>query len=66
MSLRAFHIIFVVVCIMLATFVVVWGIREFMASGSRMGLGLAALFLVTGVGLVVYARRVVEKLRDIP
>lgn len=66
MSLRIFHIIFVVVCIMLATFVGLWGFREWNATGSTSALGFAIVFLVSGVALVFYARRVVEKLRDLP
>jgi len=66
MSLRIFHIIFVVVCIMLATFVALWGLREWRATGSTSALGFALVFMASGVALIFYARRVVEKLRDLP
>ncbi len=65
MSLRIFHIIFVTVSIALSVFVTIWGVREFIATRSNGALGLAIVFLMGGVALVLYAGRVFRKLRDL-
>ena len=59
MSLRAFHIVFVIVCIALCAFVGLWGFRQ----GSPI---LGVVFLASGMVLIEYGRRVFRKLREIP
>lgn len=66
MSLRAFHIVFIVVCVALSLWVGVWGIRGFMTERSSGALALGILFLLSGVVLVVYGSKVYAKLRDLP
>ncbi len=66
MSLKVFHIVFIVVCIALSLWVGVWGIRDYMAERSTGALTLAILFLAGGLVLVLYGRRAFEKLREIP
>ncbi len=66
MSLKVFHIVFVIVCIGLSLWVGVWGIRDYMLERSVGALSLGILFLLSGVVLVVYGRRVFVKLRDLP
>ena len=44
MSLRVFHIVFVIVTIVLSVYVALWGIREFTQERSGMALTLAILF----------------------
>jgi DNA-binding transcriptional regulator of glucitol operon len=66
MSLRAFHIIFVIVCVALAVFVGTWGIREYQREGSTGGLALGIIFIVSAVALVIYGVRVFRKLKEIP
>ena len=65
MSLRIFHIVFVTVSIALSVFVTIWGVREYMMTRSTGALGLAAVFLASGVILVWYANRVFKKLREL-
>jgi hypothetical protein len=65
MSLRAFHIVFIVVTIVLSVFVSLWGVTEFVQERNALGLGLALLFTVTAAGLVVYGKKVFVKLRDL-
>ena len=65
MSLRIFHVVFITVCIALSVYVAAWGVREFMASRSGGALGLAAVFVVAGILLVIYAGRFFRKLRDL-
>lgn len=66
MSLRVFHIVFVVVTIVLSLYVALWGIREFTQERSAGSLALAILFLAAAVGLMVYGKKVFVKLRELP
>ena len=66
MSLRAFHIVFVVVTIVLSLYVALWGIREFSQERSATALTLGILFLVMAVGLMVYGKKVARKLKELP
>jgi hypothetical protein len=66
MSLRSFHIVFIVVCIALSAWVGVWGIRDFMAERNPAALTLAIVFLVGGLVLVLYGRKAFDKLKELP
>ena len=66
MSLRAFHIVFVIVTIVLSLYVALWGIREFSEERSTSALTLGILFLVMAVGLMIYGKKAFTKLRDLP
>ena len=65
MSLKAFHLFFVVVSILLSLWVGVWGVQSYRAEGTPSHLVLAGLFFALGVALVVYGRAVRRKLRAI-
>jgi uncharacterized membrane protein len=66
MSLRAFHIVFVVVTIVLSLYVALWGIREYTHERNTSALTLAVLFLFMAVGLTVYGKKVFRKLKELP
>ena len=66
MSLRIFHIVFIVVCVGLTLFVGVWGIHEYVSARSNMALGMALVFIIAGVALVFYGTHTFRKLRDLP
>lgn len=66
MSLRAFHIVFVIVTVVLSLYVTLWGIREFAQERSAVGLTLALLFLATAVGGIVYGKKAFAKLKELP
>jgi Cu/Ag efflux pump CusA len=66
MSLRAFHIVFVIVTVALSLFVAVWGFREFSRERDMAALGLAIVFLGTAAVLVVYGKNVYRKLKELP
>lgn len=66
MSLKVFHIVFVIVTTILSLFVAMWGIREFAQQQSTGGLVLALVFLAAAVALMVYGKRVYAKLKEIP
>ncbi len=65
MSLRIFHIVFIIAAFGLSVFVALWGFREWSATHSSAALVLALLFVACGVGLVVYGMVAVRKLRDL-
>jgi len=66
MSLRVFHIVFVVVTIVLSLYVALWGIREFSAERSATALTLGVLFLAMAVGLMIYGKKAFRKLKELP
>jgi len=65
MSLRIFHIIFITVCVMLSVYVAVWGVRSYLHAGRPSDLALAAVFVLGGLVLVEYGRRVFRKLKEL-
>jgi hypothetical protein len=66
MSLKAFHIVFVILTTVLSLFVALWGIREFAQQKSTSGLALGLVFLATAIALMVYGRKVWAKFKEIP
>jgi hypothetical protein len=66
MSLKVFHIVFVIVTTILSFFVAVWGIREFAQQKSTGGLVLGLVFLAAAIALMVYGKRVYAKFKEIP
>lgn len=65
MSLRLFHVIFIVVSVLLSVFVGGWGIWFFSTTGQASGLALSAVFILMGVALVWYGNRYFEKLKEL-
>lgn len=66
MSLRAFHIVFVVVTVVLSLYVALWGIQEFSREGGAMPLSLSLLFFCTAVAMTVYGKKAYAKLKELP
>jgi hypothetical protein len=65
MSLKAFHVVFIVACILLSFLVGAWGVTEYRAQGSASALALGILFYASGIALVAYALRFVRKVREL-
>jgi hypothetical protein len=65
MSLRIFHIVFVLASILLSLFVAAWGFRQYSDAGSQAGLILGCVFLLSGFALVIYGVRVFRKLKEL-
>jgi hypothetical protein len=66
MSLKAFHIVFIIASTLLAAGVGVWSIREYVAgngSGIDLALGIASLLLV--VALIWYGKYFLRKFKHI-
>lgn len=66
MSLRAFHIVFIVVTIVLSLSVGLWGIREYSEERSVSALALGILFFAMAIALMIYGKKTFTKLRDLP
>ncbi|MFQ5742753.1 MAG: hypothetical protein ACE5HV_04100 [Acidobacteriota bacterium] len=62
MSLKAFHIFFIGVSILLTAFVGGWGLHQYLAYRSAGGLILGGTFFLSGVALVVYLVKFFHKL----
>lgn len=65
MSLRIFHIVFIVAAFGLSLFVTLWGFREYMTTHSGGALALAIVFLVAAVVLIAYSFRAFAKLKEL-
>lgn len=65
MSLKAFHIFFVSVSILLAFGFGGWEVYTYTRGGGALELVLGVASLAAGLGLIVYLRAVVRKLRRI-
>ena len=65
MSLKAFHLVFVIASILMGIFVGAWGIREYQVSGDIAALVLGVVFIALGVFLIVYGRKMLKKTESI-
>ena len=65
MSLRIFHIVFIIAAFGLSLFVALWGFREWAATRNGGALWLAAVFALCGAALVAYGMVAVRKLREL-
>ncbi len=66
MSLKAFHVIFITSAFLLSVFLGGWCLFEFFTHGRRVvDLLLGLLSLAGAVGLIVYGRYFLKKLKNI-
>lgn len=65
MSLKAFHIFFVMISIVMCLGVGAWGTKEYLAGSHASGLGLAVACFVLGAGLIAYGFKVYKKLAEL-
>ena len=65
MSLKTFHLVFVTASILLGLGVGGWGIMEYRANGGLEALVLGVIFLATGIGLIFYGKRMLNKTKHI-
>jgi hypothetical protein len=65
MSLKAFHIVFIVISTLLALGLGVWEIRAFIGGGGPIHLVFGILALIAAGGLVWYGKIVLRKLKHI-
>lgn len=65
MSLKAFHVVFITSAFLLAVFLGGWCLYEFSRGGRMVDLLLGLLSLAGSVGLIVYGRYFLKKLKNI-
>ncbi len=65
MSLKAFHLLFVAVCVVLAIGVAWWGLRDYRASHSDSSLYLGVGCVAAAVVMAVYGRWFLRKSRHL-
>jgi hypothetical protein len=65
MSLKALHIVFIVASIVLAIGFGAWSFNEFSNGAGRNHLWTGVASVAAGLGLIVYGRAVLRKLRHI-
>lgn len=62
LSLRSFHIFFIVVAVVAADLFGAWAVRDFMTSGDQLILAMGLATIVGGFGLLGYGIWFVNKL----
>ena len=65
MSLKAFHLIFIIASIALAFGFAAWLAKNYFAAGGLMNLIGALLSFGAGVGLIFYERYFLKKTKDV-
>ena len=65
MSLKAFHIVFVIASILLAFGFAVWSLMTYSDGRRLIDLIFGIVSALSGVGLVIYGRYVLRKLKHI-
>ena len=66
MSLKAFHVVFISLSILLLFVLSGWLVNQYLLSGRFLFLLLAALSFAAGLGLAVYERSFLKKTKNIP
>lgn len=65
MSLKAFHIVFVTASVLLAFGLAAWAFVNYADTGRITDLAAGIGATVTGIGLLIYGRYFLRKLKDI-
>jgi hypothetical protein len=65
MSLRVFHVVFITVSTALMLYLTVWGVREFMATRSSLGISMIVFGVVGAATLLWYGKSVFHKLKEL-
>ncbi len=65
MSLKAFHIFFIVVSMLLGMFVGGWGVRQYLMSDSYGSLALGLLFFASAFVLLAYGLKFIAKIEEL-
>ncbi|KAA3598447.1 MAG: hypothetical protein DWQ06_12065 [Calditrichaeota bacterium] len=64
MSLKAFHIVFIVLSVLVSFGYTYWGVQQYLHQGALIDLSLGILSGIIGVGLVIYGKKFLEKLKN--
>jgi hypothetical protein len=65
MSLRAFHLFFISISILLAFGFGIWGVRSFSTGGDTTNMFMGVGSFILGAGLIIYGIKVRRKLKQV-
>jgi hypothetical protein len=65
MSLKAFHVLFLIVCVLFALGFAYWAVRDYRLHGGTTPLILCLASLLLAIGLLIYGRWFLRKLKGI-
>ena len=65
MSLKAFHVFFISISVLLCLGVGGWGIQSFISGSNAVGIVAGLFFVAFGIALVVYERRFLRKFKNV-
>ena len=65
MSLKAFHIVFIALSILMAFFCGIWLLHEYSDTGNTAALIVGIVLILGGGGLICYGKSVLRKLKHI-
>ncbi len=65
MSLKAFHVFFISVSVLLCLVVGGWGIQSFVTGSNAVGILVGLFFILLGSALVVYELRFLRKFKNV-
>ena len=65
MSLKAFHLFFISVSVLLSLAVGGWGIQSYLTNSDGVGILVGLFFILLGIGLVFYEMRFIRKFKHV-
>ncbi len=65
LSLKAFHIFFIAVSMLLGMFVGGWGVRQYMINDSVGSLALGVFFFISAFVLLAYGLKFIRKIEEL-
>jgi len=65
MSLKAFHVFFIAISILLGMFVGGWGVRQYLMNDSGGSLALGVLFFASAFVLLAYGLKFIAKIEEL-
>ena len=66
MSLKAFHVVFILASMALTIFFGGWALQDYFSpAGTRLDIIYVGLSILAGIGLVIYGRYFLKKLKHI-
>ncbi len=65
MSLKAFHIFFIGVCILLGMFVGGWGVRQYLMTSDTGSLALGVFFFISAFVFLAYGLKFISKIEEL-
>ena len=65
MSLKAFHLFFISISVLLSLAVGGWGIQSYLTNSDDVGILVGLFFILLGIGLVFYEMRFIRKFKHV-